>query len=403
MSMRMGVTVLMSFAIPMSVLAQQAESDHGDEANATTEISHICTGVGEAMPSGTADNGTVCTADGTFITFDVPAAVSLGTFGISINPAGEITGYYGEANFTAHPFLRSPDGTLTTFDVPNDVDGIVSFGGAPSINSAGEITGPYSDSNGTSHGFLRARHGTFITFDAPGAGKGFFQGTMPNSINRAGEITGNFTDANGGNHGFLRARDGTFSTFDAPGCLGSTYPFVINPGGVIAGICLPIGQGFLREHDGTFTMFDAPGPINGLENGLPLLSINPAGEVAGAYFDSNGAFHGFLRLRDGTLTTLDAPGTGAGDYQGTIPEGINPAGEITGVNIDANDNFHGFLRGRDGTFTSFDAPGAGNSACGYPGTEPSGINPEGEITGFYSDVNCLVHGFLLEKTEHPRD
>jgi len=55
---------------------------------------------------------------------------------------------------------------------------------------------------------------------------------------------------------------------------------------------------------------------------------------------------------------------------------------------------HGFVRTPDGTFTIFDAPGASSPGCGYPGTEPSGINDEAEITGFYSDVNCVVHGFL---------
>src|SRR5262245_18093804 len=345
----------------------------------------------------TADR-TVQTANGTFITFDVAAAV-FGTVPISINPAGEITGFYVDVNFTARPFLRSPDGALTAFDVPNDVTGIVPFAGAPSINPAGAITGSFTDANFTSHGFLRAPDGTFAMFDVPGTGgTGFLEGTMPNSINPAGEITGNFTDLNGGNHGFLRAADGTFSTFDAPGCVGNTFPFTINPGGVIAGICLPNGQGFLREHDGTLTTFNAPGPLNGLLNGAaPLLSINPAGAITGTYLDSNGAAHGFLRGRDGALTTFDAPGAGTGLFQGTFPDGIDPAGEITGVFIDANFADHGFLRAADGTFTTFDAPGAGGTGCGFPGTEPNGINAEGDITGFYSDVNCQVHGFLRKK------
>ncbi len=314
--------------------------------------SDLAAAAGQAVPAGVTADTTVQTPNGTFITFDVPAAVFIGTFGISINPAGEIAGYYGDAHDAARPFLRARDGTLTTFDVPNDINGILLFSGPPAINPAGEITGPFMDAENTSHGFLRARDGTFTTFDAPGVGgKGFLQGTVPNAINPAGKIAGYFTDAENTSHGFL------------------------------------------REHDGTSTTFDAPGPLSGLTNGLPLLSINPAGDVTGAYF-TNGAFHGFLRARDGTLTTFDVPGAGTGTFQGTYPEGINPAGEITGVYSDANGAFHGFLRARDGTFTSFDVPGVGNSGCGFPGTEPSGINPEGEITGFYSDVNCRVHGFL---------
>jgi hypothetical protein len=64
-----------------------------------------------------ADSGanTAKTPPPTIITFDVPgAAAFIGTFGISINPAGEITGTYSDANFTARFFKRAVDGTLTS-------------------------------------------------------------------------------------------------------------------------------------------------------------------------------------------------------------------------------------------------------------------------------------------------
>jgi len=38
--------------------------------------------------------------------FDAPGATS--TVPQSINPAGAITGYYSDANFVYHGFLRSP-------------------------------------------------------------------------------------------------------------------------------------------------------------------------------------------------------------------------------------------------------------------------------------------------------
>ncbi len=41
-----------------------------------------------------------------------------------------------------------------------------------------------------------------------------------------------------------------------------------------------------------------------------------------------------------------------------------------------------------GTFITFDAPGAVN------GTNPSGINPAGVITGYFNDVNFVGHGFV---------
>jgi hypothetical protein len=344
---------------------------------------------------------------GTFITFDVPgAAAFIGTFGISINPAGEITGIYSDASFTARFFKRATDGSLTTFDVPNDINGCLCFG-SPDINPAGKITANFADANGTSHGFLRARDGSFVTFDAPGAGgSGFFNGTFPTGIDPAGNITGNFTDASGGNHGFLRISNGAFTTFDAPGGLGSTFPISINPGGVIAGIYGGTGfftpnHGFLREPDGTFTTFAPPGSVGGLNNGAPPLGINTEGDIAGSYFDANLVAHGFLRAHNGSLTFFDAPGAGIGSFQGTYPNGIDPAGNITGSYSDANGLPHGFRLARDAIFTTFDAPGAVNSAgCGFPGTTPSSINQSGDITGFYSDANCGVHGFLLKKNSH---
>ena len=33
-----------------------------------------------------------------------------------MNPEGVIAGYYYDANFAAHGFLRAKDGTITTFD-----------------------------------------------------------------------------------------------------------------------------------------------------------------------------------------------------------------------------------------------------------------------------------------------
>src|SRR5260221_6154981 len=55
----------------------------------------------------------------TFTTFDVPGI--RGILVQSINTAGAITGFYADANYVVHGFLRARDGTLTTFDVPGAV------------------------------------------------------------------------------------------------------------------------------------------------------------------------------------------------------------------------------------------------------------------------------------------
>jgi hypothetical protein len=54
----------------------------------------------------------------TFTTFEVPGAgkgVYQGTYALSINTAGPVTGYYIDSNFAYHGFIRSP------YDLPTDM------------------------------------------------------------------------------------------------------------------------------------------------------------------------------------------------------------------------------------------------------------------------------------------
>ena len=86
----------------------------------------------------------------TITSFDVPGSTS--TSALSINPAGEITGFYQDSRGIAHGFVRDGRGTITSFDVPGSTST-----SAVSINPAGEITGVYRDSGFTLHGFVRSR------------------------------------------------------------------------------------------------------------------------------------------------------------------------------------------------------------------------------------------------------
>jgi predicted membrane protein len=216
---------------------------------------------------------------GTFITFDVPSAGTgndQGTLPAAINPAGAITGYYVDAEFLAHGFLRNADGALTTFDAPGAVTSIL--GTFPSsINPKGAITGYYYTLEGESfigHGFLRAANGILTTIDAPGAGvTGDNPGTYAVGINPQGTIVGMYTDANNSTHGFLRAHNGTFTTFDPPGSIQAVFiPFsygknlYITPDGVITGTYkelisdpfpFSIYHVFVRTRGGAFITFDA--------------------------------------------------------------------------------------------------------------------------------------------------
>ncbi len=332
-------------------------------------------------------------AEGTFISFDAPGAVT-GTFPSSINPSGAITGYYSDENFVGHGFVRNHNGTFITFDVPNDV-----FGTYPSsINSSGAITGQYCDAV-TCHGFLQDRNGTVVVFDAPGV---LFYLTF--AINPAGTIIGTFYDVNSVTHGFIRAKDGAITTFDVPGAVNGTEAVAINPEGVITGIYTDanfVSHGYLRASDGTLTTFDppAPGSMTPFVPFLfgPLLSITPQGVITGTYFEPipgnpfGGNFRVFVRATDGTFTTFDAA-TYPPCCIWSFPSGVNPAGTITGSFNDGFTINHGFVRTSDGTITTFDVPGAGTGF--NQGTGPLGITPGGVIMGLYIDANDGHHGFL---------
>jgi hypothetical protein len=342
-------------------------------------------------------------ASGTFITFDAPGAVQ-GTVPSKISQTGTITGYYNDANFVGHGFLRDRSGTFITFDVPAATGGLT----APtSINPEGAITGSYYDVNFVGHGFVRAKNGTIATFEAPGAVAGMI-GTFPSDINPPGDITGYYYDANFVGHAFVRAKNGTLTAFDAPGAgtTGSfpgTYAVCITPDGTIVGMYTDANSashGFLRTRNGTFTTFDPPGSIAifvGVSFGQNLY-INPDGVITGTYFEPisgnpfGGNYRVFVRALDGTFTTFDAA-TYPPCCIWSFPSGITPARAITGSFNDGFSINHGFLRASDGTITTFDVPGAG---IGFnEGTAPLGITPAGEIMGLYRDANRVTHGFLF--------
>src|SRR5205814_6754680 len=88
-------------------------------------------------------------AQAKIIKFDPSGSVETAPTGI--NAKGWVSGIYDDANGKSHGFLRSPDGTITTFDVTKDKCGTDPW----SINRKGAIAGDYGDRNCNFHGFLR--------------------------------------------------------------------------------------------------------------------------------------------------------------------------------------------------------------------------------------------------------
>jgi hypothetical protein len=249
--------------------------------------------------------------EGKFTTFDVKGAGGFGSFPIAINLEGDIVGYYTDSNLEFYAFLRDRNGKFTTFAGPNVCVTGVSAGcygnEATNINLLKTSVGNYMDVNLSGHGLIRSPGGTLTTYDVPGAGTGTYQGTgCPGcfaGFNVWGAIAATYTDSNSVAHGYLRSPDGTITTFDAPGagtgvyqgtgCFSDCY-VSLNDWGAITGLYSDsnyVDHGYVRSPQGKIVTFDPPGSI-----GTFPFVINNAGTVLGYYLDANDVYHGFLRI-----------------------------------------------------------------------------------------------------------
>ena len=89
---------------------------------------------------------------------------------------------------------------------------------------------------------------------------------------------------------------------------------------------------------------------------------------------------------------LDYPG--AAQYGGTSANGINNEGVVTGYYYsDSSGDFSGFLW-NNGTFTSLNFPGAVSTGI-------TSINDQGDLTGYYVDLNGTFNGFVAYAIPEP--
>lgn len=331
--------------------------------------SGVIAGIYITMPN--VAHGFVRASNGTITEFDAPNAgtgLNQGTFPTSIDAAGDIAGFYSDATVAYRGFVRSgANGMITEFDFPGAPTATAHRGTSPTgIDAAGDVSGFYRGIDDVAHGFLRTSNGTFTSFDVAAAGTSALQGTFPFSINSSGTITGLYRDASSVNHGFVGPAAGPFTTFDAPGaagsssgitkkllCCGGTFALNIDAAGDVAGIYTDknvVGHGFVRAANGTFTApIDAPESITTATfPGTLVDGINASGVVLGDYQDASGALHGFVRAANGTFTSpLDATGAGTAGL-GPLPGGtaslrINDSGVITGGYLDSSFVTHGFV------------------------------------------------------------
>jgi hypothetical protein len=82
-----------------------------------------------------------------------------------------------DSNEVLRGFVRSPDGTIVEFDIPGDVNGIISS----SINNDGIVVGYFKDASLAQHVFMRAVSGEITVLDEP-SGNGSPLSTVASSI-----------------------------------------------------------------------------------------------------------------------------------------------------------------------------------------------------------------------------
>lgn len=354
----------------------------------------------------------------TFTVFEATGAGKIGGQGTTpqnINASGVVAGYYLDGNYVYHGFVRNPsNGRIAGFEAPGAGTGTDTFQGtvaidinSPTVAADYSVAGYYLDANYLYHGFVRTSSGTTATFEAPGIGTGGFQGTLAYGINAAGTVTGTYIDASGLYHGFVRTASGTITTFEAPdagtGAGQGTIPIGIETSGAVAGYYVDqnnVYSGFLRTNSGTIIPYNASGAGSGPFQGTIGWDLNGV-LGTGWYYDTNNVIHGFLATENGQIVTdFEAPAPCTDTDTGTAPYGtagvsINTSGGITGVCYDKNGAQHGFVRAATGAITVFEVPFPCTPGLSPGlGTSPGGINTPGEVAGSCTDANNVFHGFV---------
>lgn len=308
-------------------------------------------------------------AAATYTTFIVAGAAE--TLPAAIDATNDIAGTWYDSGQIPHGFLRTADGTITTFDPPGSTQTNVY-----DMNDSQVIVGSFEDSAGL-HGFIRAANGTITVYDAPGGG----EGTEIFAINDNNAYGGDYYADDGNGYGFIVNAKGKFKSF---GVSGQRYAMVtaLNSMGVAAGSSSGDSglHAFVRARNGTITPFDIPGG-----NDPFAAAINRHGNIAGTSYQYgvNNSGEGYLRLSDGTITTFQV----VSGYE-TDAYGLNVHNMVCGDYYDATGSYHGFIRKAGGALTTFDAPGGtGLTGC-------QAINDSGVAAGFFYDSQDVGNAFL---------
>ena len=206
-------------------------------------------------------------------------------------------------------------------------------------------------------------------------------------INNHGVIAGYFGSGLAGhpNKGYTLSSpygQGNYKNENFPGSV-QTQVTAINNYGYTAGFWVDGNGnnfGFIQWH-GVFTSYKNPNTGAGTVN--QLLGLNDKGIAVGFYTDGNGINHAYeLNQNNGKFTAINPP-----NAVNATATGINDNGDVTGFLTTSGGATVGFLL-KNNSFAEFDFPKSTN-------TQPFGINKYDQIVGFYVDSANKMHGFLL--------
>jgi hypothetical protein len=350
----------------------------------------VCTGLHAQEPA--VSNSAAAQAP---LYLSVEAPDSTATYPQSINDLMVVTGYYITKWGAIRGFVRDADGTITTFAVRG-----AQSTQPVSINHAGDITGYYllpapstyqgSFYGAVPQGFVRTADGAITTFGntSNGFGDTHELWVYPIAINDAGEVVGNENDGPDA-AGFTRSASGTVEKFPPGGSVGDDLESVtgLNASGAIIGFTT---QGFISEQGFLWKGSGVPAfPIS--QTATPIIvdgsvwttptGINAEGTIVGCYQKKLAELLYFMRDQAGVITTLDIPGSEECNIT------INDAGTTMGTYRNAANVRVTFIKPLHGELMPFQYPGATS-------TMPLSLNNLNMVTGYYTK-GTTTQGFIL--------
>jgi len=325
-----------------------------------------------------------------------------------LNNAGQVVGYYVQADGKPYPFITingqmTPFGsapgaaiavndagqgagnTLSADQTALDASLIVGsvttdlgrLGGTGSyvkaINANGQVVGWAHLANGRDHAFVATAAGMTDLGNITNATSSY-----ANAINASGVVVGDWISASNVLRGFI-ASGGTVVDI---GTLGgsSCYPYAINDAGQVVGISATTNGSHAFLYDGK-TMTDI-GTLGGKTSSAR--AINQYGQIAGYSLTASGATHAFIYSGKNMADLGTLGGTVS------VAVAINANGQAIGYSTIANGTKHAFFYGL-GQMTDLEtaAPGLSNVNVNY-----LYLNDVGQIAGT-GLINGSQHAFLL--------